>query len=306
MVIDQRAAERSAARARLEPTRRGLLAGAAAFGVLSSAKAAPPRRVAAIDWAMLETTLALGVAPVAASELILFRKAAIEPELPPGVADLGLRGSISYERLYEARPDLILISPWYESRAHILARVAPVASYAIYGTGATPYDRALAVTRELGARLGREAEAAALVDAHAAAIDAARLRLARLAGRRVLIMNLADARHFRAFGPDSMFGDIAARLGLSVAWSAPTRFGAYPTVGVEALADLGDAMVVNVGPTPPAALAGVRDSPLWSAMPPIAAGRFLDVAAVNPYGALPAAGRFARLLSGALAALADG
>ena len=121
----KRAADRSAARDTAGLSRRGLLAGAAAFGVLgaSPARAASPR-LAAIDWAMLETALALGETPVAAAELKLFRAAAVEPEAPAAIADLGLRGSLSYERLLAARPDLILISPWYETRAAALSRVS--------------------------------------------------------------------------------------------------------------------------------------------------------------------------------------
>ncbi|PZQ15086.1 MAG: amino acid ABC transporter substrate-binding protein [Ancylobacter novellus] len=304
MVTALRAA--SAARSILS-TRRGVLTGAAAFACLATARAAPAApRIAAIDWAMLETALALRAPVVAGAELLLFRKAAVEPAVPETVADLGLRGALSYEALVAARPDLILISPWYENRAHVLSRIAPVDSYPIYEPGRRPYEAAVAATRALGRRIGREAESEEAIEEAEAELAAARARLSRHAGRPVLIMNLGDARHFRAFGADSMFGDVAARLGLTIAWTAPTRFGAYPTVGVEALAGMADAVVVNVGPTPPLALDGVRDSPLWRAMPPIAAGRFFDLPAVNPYGALPAAQRFARLLAGALAPRAGG
>ncbi|MFC7051158.1 iron-siderophore ABC transporter substrate-binding protein [Hansschlegelia quercus] len=268
------------------------------------AVAAAPSRIAAIDWAMLETTLALGVTPVAASELLLFRKAAIEPVVPDAVADLGLRGSIAYEQLHAARPDIVLISPWYENRAHILSRIAPVASFSIYEPGRPPYDAAVAATRALGMRLGRTIEAERAIEEASLEIEACRRSLSALGGRSVLIMNLGDARHFRAFGADSMFGDVLGRLGLACAWIEPTAFGAYPTVGVETLAGMTDAIVVNVGPTPPSALAEMRASPLWRAMPSIAEGRFVEMEPVNPYGALRAARRFARLLTGALGPLA--
>lgn len=307
MVIHDQAAGAAARRGTVKPSRRGLLIGAAAFGVMgvgaARAEATAPR-VAAIDWAMLETTLALGVTPVAATELILFRTAAVEPPVPGGVADLGLRGSVSYERLLAARPDLILISPWYEARRGALSLIAPVESYAIYGEAEPPYDAAVRATERLGARLGRPDEAAQAIARAEARLDAARAALAHLRGRQVLVMNLGDSRHFRAFGPDSLFGDVVTRLGLTPAWAAPTRFGAYPTVGVEALARMPEAIVVNVGPTPPSALAGMRASPLWRALPPIADGRFVSLPPVNPYGALPAAQRFARLLSDNLSGLA--
>lgn len=310
MVIPTRAAASAAARDLPKISRRDLLAGAAAFACLGGpapARAAPPAlRLAAVDWAMLETALALGAAPVAASELVLFKKAAIEPAVPEGVADLGLRGALNYEQLLAVRPDLILISPWYENRAAAFSRIAPVASFMIYETGRSPFEAALAATRALGARIGRVAEAERVTERAEAELAAVRQRVARFAGRPVLLINLADARHFRVFGADAMFGDVAKRLGLDLAWAAPTRFGAYPTVGVEALAGMTDAIAVNIGPTPPSALAEMRESPLWRAMPPVAAGRFVEIAAVNPYGALPAALRFARLLANGLAPLGDG
>jgi iron complex transport system substrate-binding protein len=289
-------------------TRRALISSLAATGLggsLAAPAAASVPRLAVVDWAMLETALALGAPPVAASELTLFRATAIEPAVPSGVADLGLRGSISYEQLLASRPDLVLISPWYENRAHILSRVAPVASFSIYEPGRPPYDLAVAATRTLGARIGLQEAAETAIARAEAELAAARAALSRFAGRPVLIMNLADSRHFRVFGADSMFGDVLSRLGLASAWEQPTQFGAYPTVGVEALAGMTEAIVVNVGPTPRSALRDMQASPLWRAMPPIAAGRLVALDPVNPYGALPAARRFATLLAKGLAALAD-
>lgn len=83
---------------------------ASAFAGTARAKQTP--RIAAIDWAMLETSVALGVMPVAATELIQFRAGAVEPDIPESVADLGLRGAPNFELLQLTRPDLILISPF--------------------------------------------------------------------------------------------------------------------------------------------------------------------------------------------------
>ena len=71
--------------------RREFLGLVAASALAGKARAAVTPRLAAIDWAMLETAVALGVMPVAATELIQFRVDAVEPEIPATVADLGLR-----------------------------------------------------------------------------------------------------------------------------------------------------------------------------------------------------------------------
>lgn len=82
-------------------------------------------RIAAIDWAMLETSVALGVMPVAATELIQFRAYAVEPDIPETVADLGLRGAPNFELLQLTRPELILISPFYTRYTGRLEAIAP-------------------------------------------------------------------------------------------------------------------------------------------------------------------------------------
>ncbi len=137
--------------------RRTVIAGLAAT-FASRAKATEPR-VAVIDWAMLETVLALGVTPVAATELIQFRDIAVEPVVPAEVADLGLRGVPNYELLRITAPDLILISNFYEPQRDKLERAAPVLSFSIYLPGRAPFAPAADAMLKLGARLDRAAQA---------------------------------------------------------------------------------------------------------------------------------------------------
>ncbi|MBK3804442.1 ABC transporter substrate-binding protein, partial [Azospirillum brasilense] len=119
----------------------GLAAGAVLLPRLGHA--ASGRRVAAIDWAGLETVLALGIVPVAATELIQFRKAVVEPEVPESVIDLGLRGTPNYEALTLAGPDLILTSNYYEGQPASLAMAADTPSPPIFPPGRTPYPLSL-------------------------------------------------------------------------------------------------------------------------------------------------------------------
>ena len=77
-------------------TRRGglrLAAGAAAATALRPRlSSAGMPRLAAIDWAALETALAMGASPVAAAELRQYAEICVEPTLPEGIIDIGLRG----------------------------------------------------------------------------------------------------------------------------------------------------------------------------------------------------------------------
>lgn len=261
------------------------------------ARAASPR-VATLDWAIIETLLALDADVVAATELVLFRQIAIEPPVPETVADLGLRGSPNFEMLRLARPDLIFNSNFYARSNGRLALVAPVDSYPIYGVGQSPYALAEAMTRGVAGRLGLDP---------APLIEGTRDRLAALRGRLaddrpVLPINFGDSRHFRIFGADSMFGEVLARLGLANAWTQPTSYSAMAPVGIETLAQFPDARIAVIGPEPPDVPAMLARNAFWQALPPVRAGRVAMLGPINPFGALPSASRFARLLAGRLGA----
>ncbi|WP_029004558.1 ABC transporter substrate-binding protein [Azorhizobium doebereinerae] len=283
-------------------SRRRLLAGLAAAALVPAAAraAAPAVRVATLDWALLETLLAIGVTPVAAAELVLYRQVVVEPELPAAVADLGLRGTPNYEALRLLRPDLIFGSNYTSWADPKLRLIAPVENISIYGPGARPYAAAEAATLAVGARTGRTGAAEALVAGARARLAALKARLAGGDGRPVLVINLGDDRHFRVFGADSMFGEVLERLGLANAWTAGTRYSATAPMGLEVLAQIGEAWIAVLPPVPAPARKMLAGGGFWHALPNVRAGRVVELAPVDPFGALPAGLRFARLLAEAL------
>lgn len=283
------------------PTRRETLA-ILAVAALPRPAHAVGLRVATVDWSVLETLLALGALPVAAPELLQFREVAVEPAVPAGVTDLGLRGTVNFELLLLSRPELIYSSSFYVSSEPRLARIAPVERFSIYVPGRPPYEPAAAMMRSIGAKLGRSNEAERYIAEAEAEFAALRERLTPHAARPVIPINLGDARHFRVFGADSMFGEVLKRLGLANAWSDDTSYSAMAPVGLEALARVPDAWIALIPPVPPGALEVLAGSTFWNTLPSVRAGRLLQLASINPYGGLPAARRFARLLAEALLA----
>lgn len=278
------------------PSRRRVLAGIAALAAMPARAATA--RVATLDWAMLETLLALGADVVAATELVLFRQIAVEPLVPATVADLGLRGAPNFEMLRLARPDLIFNSNFYARSNARLALVAPVDSYSLYVAGGAPYALAEAMTAGMAARLGLDA--APLIEGTGACL--ARLRKQVAGDRPVLPINFGDPRHFRVFGADSMFGEVLARLGLANAWTQPTSYSAMAPIGIETLAQFPDVRIAVIGPEPPDVADMLGRAPFWQALPQVRAGRVAMLGPINPFGALPSAVRFARLLAGRLGA----
>ncbi|MDR6817620.1 iron complex transport system substrate-binding protein [Neorhizobium sp. 2083] len=278
-------------------TRRTLLAAAAASvatRALQAEEAGP--RVATLDWALLETLLAIGANVVAATELRQFRQVAVKPDVPAGVADLGLRGSPNFEALRFARPDLIFNSNFYAGADPLMSRIAPVETHAIYRPGESPYILAEQATLAIGERLQRPA-ARRMVEDLADRLDRYKHLLAKGDGRPVLPINLGDARHYRVFGSDSMFGEVLKRLGLANAWTGATSYSAVAPMGIETLASMPEAWIILVPPHPMDAFGALTESAFWKALPAVRENRVLTVGSINPYGALPAAGRFADFLA---------
>ena len=276
--------------------RRALQMAAAAILPATIARASEPR-IAAIDWGLLETALAIGVVPVAATELIQYRKIVVEPAVPESVADLGLRGTPNYELLRIIAPDLILISGFYEYQRAALERIAPVMSLPIYEAGKPPYALTERTMLALSGRLGRHEAAKGYVEAATAQIAALKQRLAPQATRPTFVISLGDQRHFRAFGRDSMFGDVLDRLGIANAWTDDTSYSAAAPVGLEALARVPDASIVIVRPLPAEVGRSLPDNALWNALPAVREGRVVMLDPINHFGGLPSARRFARLLA---------
>lgn len=279
---------------------------AAALPLAGHAKASDPApRLAAIDWAMLETAIALGTMPVAACELIRFRADAVAPVVPASVTDLGLRGAPNFELLQLTRPTLILSSPYYTRYEGRLREVAPVLSLPFYLPGEPPLPHALNALDALAEALG---DPAAGVDARTRAedlLDRHRAALSVYADRPLCLVGMGDSRHLRAFGHDSMFGDVLQRIGLVNAWTEATQFSFLAPVPIERLAEMPEARLVIIGDIPPEARHGLSRSVLWRNLPAVREGRVYRMGRINAFGGIPAALRFADLLAAALAAGPD-
>ena len=283
-------------------SRRQALALLAAFSVPGVARPSPPRRIVAIDWAMLETLVALGVMPIAATELVQFRKDAVEPTLDDKVADLGLRGSPNFELLRLLRPELILISPFYTRYEPIYRSIAPVLSLPFYVRGEPPYQKALDAVTTLAADLGLGDRGRDALLKQARLVEETARSLQAFAARPTYLVNVGDSRHVRVFGADSMFGDILVQLGLRNAWKDRSRYTFAAPVPIENLAAEPEARIVVISEIPVEARNSLKDSIIWQSLPPVRAGRVLMLDNINPYGGIVAAARFMRLLKTAMLA----
>jgi iron complex transport system substrate-binding protein len=274
-------------------TRRKLVGAIAWSALLPHRLSASPRaqRVAVLDWAIAETLFALGKPPIALVAASDWNRFVVEPRLPTGTADIGLQQEVNFELLAALHPDLILTSPFSQDQESALARIEPTS---------TPLERPRTLTRELGVVVGAERQAEALIAYTDAQIATCRARLARLRPPPVLLVGFLDARHVRAYGGVGLYQNVLDTLGLQNAWTKPTNAWGFATTGIEGLATAKDVRLVAFQPVPPDALPTLSQSPLWRELPFVKAGHISILPPVLMFGALPAALRFARLLTAEL------
>lgn len=289
----------------MTPSRRAVLAGLAALAH-GPARAGVPTRVVALEWSIVSMLLSIGIVPVGIGETEGYRAWVGSPVLPAGVTDVGIRNEPNIEALSALRPDLILVSPLSRAIVPLLEGVAPVREITLYDAERAPLDHARRALSELGAALGREADAQAEIARAEEVFSAARSRLAAEARPPLVTLSFLDARHARVFGPGSLFGDVIGRLGLANGWTSAGNDWGYTLVGIEALTRMPDVALVVVEPVPPDMRLRAAGPSLWTNLPAVRAGRLVTLPPVWQFGDLAAGARFASLLADALAEPARG
>jgi ferric hydroxamate transport system substrate-binding protein len=276
-----------------------MLAAAPAAGRFAAAAPRAPR-VAALDWAIAETMIALRRDPVAVVAADDWDRFVVEPALPPGIVDIGLEQQINYELLAELRPDLIFTSPFSQDIEPVLRRIAPTERFAVFRPTRVPLECPRELTRTLAQRLHCPVEADEYLRHADALLDGYRRRVQALRPPAVLVVSFIDARHARVYGGDGLFQNVLDRIGVANAWSGATNYWGYATLGIERLAIGGDLRLVILDPIPVDVRPTLAQSPLWLSLPFVRAGRVSVLPPVLMFGAMPAALRFARVLVAAL------
>ena len=262
---------------------------------------AAARRVAALDWALAETMIALGHNPIAIVAASDWNRFVVEPALPAGIVDLGLQPEINFELLASLKPDLILTSPFVQTLEPAVRRISQTLQLSIFEPGPTPLAQPRVLTRTLGERLGLTAAAEAFLAQAEQTFDNYRARVRTLSNRRpLLLVNFIDGRHVRVYGGAGLYQNVLDRIGLVNAWTGGTNYWGYTTIGIERLVTDKDVELIAFEPIAPDARVTLARSPLWSNLPFVRAGRTSVLPSVLMFGAMPSALRFARLIVGHL------
>ncbi len=294
--------------------RRALLAGLATSwigGIAAKAAGVPETpsgavsRIAALDWGIAATLLSLGVVPVGVPAPAWYARYVVDPALPGSVIDVGLLFTPNFELLQALSPQLIVATPLLQQAAPMLQRIAPVYGDLLFQPAPDVLEIAERGTLGLADRIGVTAAGESLVESTRNELAATARRLAGHAGRPLLLASPLDARHVSLFGPDSLYGGVLRRCGLTNAGTAIQ--GEFNIVGLEKLGAYGDVtMILLDSPAAPGMAVRLTENRLWRTFPFVRAGRLHVLPAVLGSGGLPSASRFARLLSAALTDNAGG
>jgi ferric hydroxamate transport system substrate-binding protein len=262
----------------------------------ATSPATSPERVVALDWGLVQTLLALGLAPIASAENELYRDSVREPKLPASVQELGLRSEPNLELLQQLQPDLIMVGSDQGVLQPRLNAIAPTEIFADTAETGSPAERVARLTRDVATRIGRVVAAERYLASAWHTFDLARARCAPLRIAPLQVISVIDERRALVFGQGSLFDDVLTRLGLSNAWTTATNGWGYATIGFEQLAEQPQAQLAYFNATP-GLEARLANNPLWRNLPSVRSGRAIKLPEVLFYGGMPSAVSFAQLLA---------
>lgn len=257
-----------------------------------------PSRVIALNWALAEQVVELGVPIVGVADPAGYAQWVMHPPLPDGVADVGQRDAPNLERIAALAPDVILTAGEQSVFRARLETIAPVLHFEPFRED---HDNAAAARRiflDLADLLDRRSVA----EDKLAAMDA---RLADLRDRiavaydgappEVTVVRFLDAKRVVVYGDNGMPAAALNGLGMVSRYPlAASRWGlAFKPVTELAAIDRG--LVLHIEPF--AAAGQLFASRLWQAMPFVAEDRFAALPPLWTYGGAMSIGRIAEAVA---------
>ena len=214
--------------------------------------AAQNLRIVSSDWAIVETLMALGHAPIGVGDKRAYERWVTQPALPQHTADIGLRAQPNLELIRQLQPDLVVNSSWF---MQLQARAIPNAQTVtldFFTPQGIEWQHSVAQTRALGKLINKPAAAENLIRQTNTQFAQQTKQLAAHAHRPYAIVQFIDARHMRVYGNNSLYGQTLQRLHLRNAWTAPTNAWGFSQIDLLQLSKLpADTRLIVVHPLPP-------------------------------------------------------
>ncbi|KHS82515.1 MULTISPECIES: Fe(3+)-hydroxamate ABC transporter substrate-binding protein FhuD [Pectobacterium] len=259
-------------------------------------------RIVALEWLPVELLLALGITPLAIADKHNYNLWVKEPALSESVIDVGLRTEPNLELLTQIRPSMILYSEGYGPSVAKMSRISPMLGFGFSSEKGKPLTAAQSSVMKLADALNLKAAGERHLTELAQFLQQEKITLQPYTQRPLLLITLVDSRHVLVIGKNSLFQEVMDHIGIENAWRGETSFWGSTIVGIERLAEIGDAHVLCFEHGDSAALDRLDSNPIWQAMPFVRNQRVQRVPAVWLYGGTLSAMRFCRVLNQALEA----
>nr|WP_255199307.1 iron-siderophore ABC transporter substrate-binding protein [Vibrio sp. JPW-9-11-11] len=254
----------------------------------------PPSKVVALDWALTETVLSLGVELQGVADVDGYQQWVVEPTLNANAINVGSRREPNIELLSQLKPDVILISQHMAAAYQALNDIAPVLVFTVYNQNKHPLDSAASITRTLGTLLGKEREAQQVIEQTHQVLkeNGQRVRPHVDDVNGLLFARFINDKTLRVHSQGSLADATIKAMGLRNDWQQPTNLWGFTTTGIEKLAEHQQSKVLLFGPLKAEQRQSLQTSPLWQAMAFTRRDDVYELPAIWTFGGLIAAQRF--------------
>lgn len=253
-----------------------------------------PKKVVALDWALTETVLSLGVELEGIADAKGYQQWVVKPELKSNVTDVGSRREPNLELLTELKPDVILISEHMAAAYHQLNKIAPVLVYSIYSKKKQPLESAANITLSLGKLFDKEQRAQQVIAETNKRLNenGEKVRAAGNSEKPLIFARFINDKTLRIHSQGSLAQATVRTMGLKNDWQKQTNLWGFSTTGTERLAEHQKANIMIFGPLQEEERKQLTQSPLWQAMEFTRTDSVYELPSIWTFGGLIAAQRF--------------
>ncbi len=246
---------------------------------------ASPKRVITLPWSITETVIELGVTPLAVAGIEGYEKWVVQPAIPEGVNNIGVRDEPNIELIAELKPDVIIVSFQQRDLIETLSSIAPVLYFETFSANHNNYEMSKKVFMELAKLFERETYA--------------QQRLADVDKRLKVLKNTLQ-QHFKGTVPKVtplrfnnttlawIYGDNAMpqyaleALGIQAGLPQPKSQWGITQKKIIDLGKVNEGVVLYFEPYDRADQ--LFNAPLWRAMPFVRKNQFASVSSTWSYG----------------------
>jgi iron complex transport system substrate-binding protein len=254
----------------------------------------PPKKVIALDWALTETVLSLGINPIGVADVQGYQSWVKKPELNDSAMDVGSRREPNLELITELKPDVILISQHMLSMYEKLNAIAPTLVYTVYSNKKTPLVSAKDITLQLGKLLNKDQQAREVIikTEQRLSDNGDKIRRIQSNNKPLLFIRFINDKTVRVHSEGSLAQATIDEMRLVNAWQEVTNMWGFTTAGFEALAQHQQSNVLIFGPLKEAEKKQLTQSALWQAMAFTRSNLVYELPAIWTFGGLISAQRF--------------